>query len=974
MKTTEDSTSWSVVPFYMLVLLVTWTAGFSLGGRLFRSVEKRLTPSSSSTRRESEKQMSFFRKFASLALVFNLLILGGGATSIFWLTAIRFVSAVLVGMLCEQTGAHIHNFLNKPEGLFCSDKGVEIYDTHSFEMTVQQNIYFLYGAGFSILLAGVLYPISTAVFHGIHNSVILTIITAVGLFAGIYTVFPHFKQWHRGDQKYDDPLYTALKSPSRLPLSELNENTSFATVESSGDCQKEQLDRPFLPRTPKSPTSLFHGSEKLTDPLVRLDFSYENTTPLRGRRTSTGDYCNGVSTTRSRTRLGSSISQDDFFDCTSVLSESENAMALQQSFVEEGECSQLIDNRCVYSGGSAAYVLDSTPENYLVFFNGNESKARQAWEFSQRWRIEQNVWNILSLPHPNFNDIKAAYPHFIHGYSKKGYPVIYEQPGRMNLKELFRNGCTVDDMVRHYVYFLEFIANKVCTREEIVSLQRENQSPACLESGSTTSDFGILVVMDVKGAGLSHLSGDVLTYLKRAGDTNSAHYPMTMKKCFVINSPFWLAGAWSGIKGILPDSVQVDLLSEQKYLNVLREYVDEDQIPREYGGSSPYCLGEHPFEVELHQLATRKIDPGNVEAPVVSDPHSIVSPMKRPRNKSTFSGNISDLSPIPCVPDRAIRRRVYSVEQPGFILESGIDSGKKCKTRALGDDNSVLTMILFTWFFLSGAVETIVSVWVVSPVSLGGLGFSPTTSAFIFLAPLGTQLVGLRKANTEALGILLDRPSVKNVRFASLLSSFALLSGLIIVPSHGSFLYEGAAVLLTAFSLFLLSVSISVGGNSALLLHSKTSCTVERGGIPRIFCIRYLADIPSSLQVSKFGEILGSLVVASVFFTFGSFQTNSSRMTLHVGFYLGALVSLAVFFVTFRVAPDFRSQRTSDSCTEETGRSLGYYFGAISGTTISDIRDIVRGLNTFERSRSSRSRTISSSFGTMDVLEKAQIV
>jgi hypothetical protein len=31
-----------------------------------------------------------------------------------------------------------------------------------------------------------------------------------------------------------------------------------------------------------------------------------------------------------------------------------------------------------------------------------------------------------------------AYPHFVHGYTKAGYPVVYEKPGEMKLKELLR--------------------------------------------------------------------------------------------------------------------------------------------------------------------------------------------------------------------------------------------------------------------------------------------------------------------------------------------------------------------------------------------------------------------------------------------------------------------------------------------------------------------------------------------------------
>eukprot|EP00977_Amphora_coffeiformis_P009334 scaffold2120_cov169-Amphora_coffeaeformis.AAC.16 len=168
------------------------------------------------------------------------------------------------------------------------------------------------------------------------------------------------------------------------------------------------------------------------------------------------------------------------------------------------------DRKCVYADGSPAYVpqgdcTNQVPANFMEFYNYDRARARQAWEATQEWRRSNNVWRIHTLPNRWFPRIKQAYPHFVHGHSKDGYPIIYEQPGRMRLKELFRSG------------------------------------------------------------------------------------------------------AWSGLKGILPDTVQVDILSESKYLNALREFIDDDQIPPEYGGTSPYRLGQHPYEMSLRQLVEERL-------------------------------------------------------------------------------------------------------------------------------------------------------------------------------------------------------------------------------------------------------------------------------------------------------------------------------------------------------------------------------
>lgn len=64
----------------------------------------------------------------------------------------------------------------------------------------------------------------------------------------------------------------------------------------------------------------------------------------------------------------------------------------------------------------------------------------------------------------------------IHGHSKTGCPIVYEQPGQMQLKELFRSGCEIDDMIFHYQFLMEFFSNIICTQQEVQSLSSQNSS------------------------------------------------------------------------------------------------------------------------------------------------------------------------------------------------------------------------------------------------------------------------------------------------------------------------------------------------------------------------------------------------------------------------------------------------------------------------------------------------------------------
>ncbi|EED95639.1 sec14-like cytosolic factor, partial [Thalassiosira pseudonana CCMP1335] len=169
--------------------------------------------------------------------------------------------------------------------------------------------------------------------------------------------------------------------------------------------------------------------------------------------------------------------------------------------------------------------------------------------------------------------IKVAYPHVIHGFTPNGMPVVYESPGQMNLKQLFRSE-------------LHSELSDECGdewQEQLAAYAHAKQTR--LQNDAVP--FGFCVVMDVSGASPTSLSGDVMTYLSRAGEINSLHYPGSMRRATAVQAPFWLGAAWGAIKNVMPASVTVDLLSaSQTMKGGLNKYIDEDQIPAEYGGKS----------------------------------------------------------------------------------------------------------------------------------------------------------------------------------------------------------------------------------------------------------------------------------------------------------------------------------------------------------------------------------------------------
>ena len=715
-------------------------------------------------------------RLSGAAIALHVFTFGAGLTSWWWLVIIRFVSACLVGCLCCITRA-----TNLEEDKNYSS--IEILESgmQTSRKTKRRDGYVdiasgttkIYMTSFavSILSGGLLYRHATgdATFKALTNSHRFTLsplflvavsITAESVLRCVFSLTNGRPVEMDVSNTGKDSLQQQERSASKLPIAETD-------IRQQTSCRERADSLKFY--TPGKVKQSPSGVNVNNASQSRIGHN-EDLTNIKSRDRSESLTSEKFIQCRER----SNTTDSDFFDCNSVISDMDDFPEVDIHGSLDTDASNQVaryqDRKCVFADGSPAYVPqgdspNSVPENYLKFCGGRKDKAMQMWKTTQQWRHEHDIWRIHTRPNVWFSKIKQAYPHFVHGYSKLGHPVIYEQPGKMNLKELFQNGCEVSDMLRHYAFFLEFISNHVCTKAEV----RAKLGPSAPSHSSST--WGILVVLDVHGAGISHLSGDVLTYLKNAGEINSAHYPLSMKRAFLVNSPFWLAGVWSTVKGILPDSVQVDILSSSKMGAALREYIDDDQIPAEYGGGSQYSLGEHPFEVELKNLVK--------EAEKAADESfAYESTTLYPTASSGYSTNNCPVD-VDAVPIRAsswneqpvqpLRRRGASVDQDRSILpfalsEDDYDADDQKKAGRSGGETEifiVLSVMYFCWSAIQGVIETAIPFWILTPTLLGGLGYAPSRSG---VAMFCSTMVLLWVMRTKVSRVISEIPSKAPMR------------------------------------------------------------------------------------------------------------------------------------------------------------------------------------------------------------------
>ena len=95
-------------------------------------------------------------------------------------------------------------------------------------------------------------------------------------------------------------------------------------------------------------------------------------------------------------------------------------------------------------------------------------------------------------------------------------------------------------------------------------------------------------ILDFKEMTLKLANANSRTYVKRMSAVDSANYPETLGRLLIINAPSFFSVAWAMVKGFL-DPVTVEKISihggPAEWLPKLRELIDEDKTPVEYGGT-----------------------------------------------------------------------------------------------------------------------------------------------------------------------------------------------------------------------------------------------------------------------------------------------------------------------------------------------------------------------------------------------------
>jgi hypothetical protein len=889
---------------------------------------------------EKEKNKAFSRTVGAI-LALHVFAFGAGLKEPVTIYFLRCTMGFLVGLLLRVSSSPHHSHHHRTG----NGNGIRTHD-QSLEHIVESGIAKIWLTGFavSMLTSGVLfYPLShskvfTAMVGGGHGT--WAWLLAPVFFLAVVQLTDVTLQFCCG--RYIQPdIYDHLHGET-----EEEYDAMAMSPQKNYDGDKFILEPPSQMGTVKRRIRL--GSSGTGN---RPRLGSQNRTRI-GSRSRLGSY--------NRVRIDSGMSNDVFFDCESqcttgsinlgfedaVAPSSPTGANVSVSFGNLSPSKRAMDNyhkvakyennKCVYDDGSPAPVQAylCAAEVPRAWKHIHTSKAEEAWENTKRWRIEKKTFKIHRLPHSKFNIIKGAYSHHVHGYNKLGYPIVYEKPGAMSLKKCFAEGLiTVDDMLHHYSFFMEFLSNTLSSRPEIRK---------CLEQrpdNCSQSHWGFMVVMDVSGLSLGILSGDVLRYLQQAGKVNVNHYPNSTTRVLLCNCPFWISSAFGTIKSILPENTQADILSSSNQLEGMRKYIDDDQIPKEFGGSSPYKLGHHPFEKQLENLVedglTNDYNDDNeededcvVQMVPPTTTFDIPEHMQSTSNTNTTTvefhqdtgyhdvelGQSSHMLPqdadqtyIRSTPEKSFES--LSSSSP-YYYSISLRHGHKWTNAKYYAEEYVFMMISAIhclWCAGQGSLETLLPVWLLSPRSVGGLGYEPRKSAFALFTASIVLMWLLRSKLAKSIACIPSNAPMRGYRIGVGAEAVLLLL-LPFIPWISNF---DSMLVLTANALICASMFIAsiIGRMSSVKLHSAASSAYieklslrcdSRTKIGTILnkIVDFVEKGGFSYYLGVLGEMTGALVVTPIV-VWSSREGHNFPLDASFAFYTGAALATALYMSSF---------------------------------------------------------------------------
>ncbi|KAK9838539.1 hypothetical protein WJX81_006074 [Elliptochloris bilobata] len=228
-----------------------------------------------------------------------------------------------------------------------------------------------------------------------------------------------------------------------------------------------------------------------------------------------------------------------------------------------------------------AGVYDDTKDMYFLrrFLRARQhdlKKTKDMYAASMKWRREFGVEDVTNNFHFTERDaFIALYPQGYHKTDKLGRPIYIQHLGQINMKKMYEV-TTEERMLKFHVQEYERCARYIMPACSIVAGRHIDQTFA---------------IIDLKGVGLKHLTGEVKKMLGKITSIDQNNYPEMMGHTCIINAPGVFKVIWTIIKPMLDPRTQakIEVLSKD-YQKGLLEWIEPANLPDYLGGTSRATL------------------------------------------------------------------------------------------------------------------------------------------------------------------------------------------------------------------------------------------------------------------------------------------------------------------------------------------------------------------------------------------------
>lgn len=187
-----------------------------------------------------------------------------------------------------------------------------------------------------------------------------------------------------------------------------------------------------------------------------------------------------------------------------------------------------------------------------------------------------------------YRALQTSYVNLYHYFDKTGHPVLYDCCGRADatsiiadLTRLVPPGKNLADVIVPYHTYMNEVQYYLIRYADAVSQRCGGQ---CIT--------GVTVVMDLDGLSMSMIQKKFIKIIEAIFQVDQRYYPEVLHRLFVINCPGFIRFAYGLVKGTLDEHTRSKIMfcNRKDSMDVLRQVIDDEKIPRELGGTCT-CAG-----------------------------------------------------------------------------------------------------------------------------------------------------------------------------------------------------------------------------------------------------------------------------------------------------------------------------------------------------------------------------------------------